>query len=84
MYKIGQKSFYVVKNSVTFTASISGKLQLIKGLIYYSIIKVYPYFTYSLQMFNYIILYTLIHVLAKVSQLQEDTRSFVSVCPKDS
>jgi hypothetical protein len=81
MYKIGQKSLYADKKSVAFTASISGKLQLIKGFVCYFIITAYC--TYSLQMFNYVIIYTLFHVLAKVSQLQEDTRSFVSVYPKD-
>jgi len=79
MYKTGQTSFYVDKKSVTFTASVSWKLQLIKGLIYYSIITAYPYVTHSLQMFNYIVLYTLLHVLAEVSQLQEDARSCLYV-----
>jgi hypothetical protein len=81
VYKIGQKSFYADKKNVTFTASNSGKLRLIKGLIYYFIITAYC--TYSLQIFNYIIIYTLLHVSAKVSQLQEDTHSFVSVYPED-
>jgi len=81
MYKIGQKSFYTDKKNVTFTVLNSGKLRLIKGLIYYFIITAYC--TKSLQMFNYIIIYTLLHVAAKVSQLQEDIHSFVSVYPKD-